>query len=114
MFLVAEKLQPERFNANVVVLWDEYGSVVGNALIEQVQQSPPSVLPSSSSSSLSSELILSHLHMVRRLCKVMKDECRTRLFFVTGVARLNLSVQFVIRATLDGVVVFLPYGDFWF
>ena len=104
MFAVAELIQPERFDSNAVVLLDEFGSVVGNALLDQEQQSPHQELHSSptESPSSSSQLILSHLHMVRQLCLTMKDESRTQLFFVTGIARLNLSVRFGVRAISDG------------
>jgi hypothetical protein len=89
MFSVAKRIQPNRFDSSVVVLLDEFGSVVGNALIKQAQQSPQTESP----------LISSHLDMVRRLCTFMKDERRTQLFFVTGIAQLNLSVRQLVVST---------------
>ena len=94
MFSVAEKLQPERFDAQVVVLWDEYDSVIGNALLEQVKQSTLTELPSASS-----QLIASHLATLRRLGAIVKGlQSSTRLFFVTGISRLALAVRLCVCA----------------
>ncbi len=89
MFSFAKKLQPERFDAKVVVLWDEYDSVIGNALLEHVQLSPSTELPPASS-----QLISSHLATLRGLGIAMKSmQSSTRLFFVTGTSRLALAVR---------------------
>ncbi len=94
MFWEAQCLQPARFDAKVVVLWDEYDSVIGNALLLQQQQSPSIELPPASS-----QLISSHLETLRGLGMAMKGmQKNTRLFFVTGISRLALAVRFTIGA----------------
>jgi hypothetical protein len=96
MFLVAQRLQPERFDAKIVVLWDEYDSVIGSALLDQVQQSPSTEL-----SPASSQLISSHLETLRGLGIAMKGmQSSTRLFFVTGISRLALSVRLAVGCLL--------------
>jgi hypothetical protein len=94
MFWEAQCLQPARFDAQVVVLWDEYDSVIGNALLEHVEQSKSTELPPASS-----QLISSHLETLRGLASVVKGmQKNTRLFFVTGTSRLALAVRFTIGA----------------
>jgi hypothetical protein len=96
MFLVAQRLQPERFDSKIVVLWDEYDAVIGNALLDDVQQSPSTKLPRASS-----QLISSHLKTLRGLGIAMKGlQSSTQLFFVTGVSRLALSVRLAVGCLL--------------
>jgi hypothetical protein len=98
MFLVAQKLQPDRFDARVVVLWDEYDSVCSELLLKQADFNEESATYTKSASELNAKALNQHITVLRDLGQLMKDmQLKTRMFFVTGITRIALTVSSPIR-----------------